>query len=273
MAKPKAIRSVSMGDNIKFICYAGPGVGKTVLAGSSSKPTLIIRPPMDHTDALAIRGSGAEEWVIDDWTEMEEAYEYLKHEGQFHYHWVSLDSISIWQDAGLDDVFEDTIARKGPERAAFNPDKGEYGVNMYRLAKWIRHVCALQSNVLITAHPFASEDEDGDLLMMPYIQGKMMPEKICGYMNLVGYLKVVEPKDKDPFRALITDRAGKWYAKDQFDAFGGRIIEPTLDKIENAIDKAKGAGKPRKKATRRKTTKAKTKPKDETPADVSWDDV
>lgn len=273
MAKPKAIRPVSVGGNIKFICYAGPGAGKTVLAGSSSKPTLIIRPPMDHTDSLAVRGSAAEEWVIDDWTEMEEAYEYLKHEGQDHYHWVSLDSISIWQDSGLDDVFEDTIARKGPERANYNPDKGEYGVNMYRLAKWIRHLCALDINVMITAHPFASEDEDGDLLMMPYIQGKMMPEKICGYMNLVGLLKVVEPKGKgkEPFRALVTDRAGKWYAKDQFDAFGGRIIEPNLDKIEDAIEEAKSKTSNRKTSTRKKAATRKRSAKSE--PDVSWDDV
>ena len=268
MAKPKAIRPVGMGHNIKFICYAAPGTGKTRLAGSSSEPTLIIRPPMDHTDSLVPVGSTAEEWVTDNWHEMEEVYEYMKHEGDRQYHWLSLDSISIWQDSGLDDVFEDTVARKGPERAQFGPDKGEYGVNMHRLAKWVRHICALDVNILITAHPFMSEDDEGDTLMMPYVQGKMMPEKICGYMNIVGYLKVHESEKHGQRRVLLTDRAGKWYAKDQFDAFGGKLIDPTLDKIEEAIERSRArGGKP--KATRKRATK--TAKKDNT--DVSWDDV
>lgn len=277
MAKPSAIRPVTAGGNIKFACYAGPGSGKTRLAGSSSKPTLIIRPPMDHTDSLVTVGSSADEWVVDNWNEMEEVYEYMKHEGDQEYHWLSLDSISIWQDSGLDDVFEDTIARKGPARAEFGPDKGEYGINMHRLAKWVRHICALDVNIMITAHPFASEDEEGDQLMMPYVQGKMMPEKICGYMNLVGYLKVVERDGKDPVRALLTDRAGKWYAKDQFDAFGGKIINPTLDKIEEEIRKAQSKNpKAKKRSTKKRsaakkaTTTKKTAPKADDEA--VWDD-
>lgn len=271
MSKPTQIKPVGLGGNVKFLCYAAPGTGKTRLAGSSTKPTLIIRPPMDHTDSLATVGSSAEEWVIDSWAEMEEAYEYLKHEGERTYHWLALDSISIWQDSGLDDVFEDTVARKGPERAAFGPDKGEYGVNMHRLAKWVRHICALDMNIMITAHPYQSEDDEGDMLMMPYVQGKQMPEKICGYMNLVGYLKVHESEKRGKTRILLTDRAGKFYAKDQFDAFGGKVIEPTLDKIEEDIETAKAKVKPpkaAKKATKR-TAKKATAPK----TDVAWDDV
>lgn len=272
MSKPTQIKPVGMGGNIKFLAYAAPGTGKTRLAGSSTKPTLIIRPPMDHTDSLATVGSSAEEWVIDSWAEMEEAYEYLKHEGERTYHWLALDSISIWQDSGLDDVFEDTVARKGPERAAFGPDKGEYGVNMHRLAKWVRHICALDMNIMITAHPYQSEDDEGDLLMMPYVQGKQMPEKICGYMNLVGYLKVHESEKRGKTRILLTDRAGKFYAKDQFDAFGGKVIEPTLDKIEEDIEAAKAKIKPPKRAAK-KATKRTAKKATATKTDVAWDDV
>jgi len=258
-----------MGSNIKFMTYGAPGTGKTRLAGSSSWPTLIIRPPMDHTDSLAVISSAAEEWVIDSWAEMEEAYEYLKHEGEKAYRWTVLDSISLWQDSGLDDVFADTVARKGPERAEFGPDKGEYGINMHRLAKWVRHVCALDMNIMITAHPFQSEDDEGDMLMMPYIQGKQMPEKISGYMNLIGYLKVHESEKHGTTRVLLTDRAGKWYGKDQFDAFGGKLIDPTLDKIEEAIQKAKD----NVKRTVKKATKRTVKKATATKTDVAWDDV
>jgi hypothetical protein len=274
VAKPDSIRPIRHRDvRIRACVYGDPGAGKTRLSGSSDKPTLIIRPPMDHTDSLAAVGSTADEWVVDSWNEMEEVNEYMRHEGQHEYEWFALDSISIWQDAGLDDVYEDMLARKHTERerqlrAQFGPDKGEYGVNMHRLAKWVRNICALDVNFIVTAHPFKDEDPDGDIVYMPWVQGKQMPEKICGYMNLVGYLTVREDKNGNHRRILITDRRDKWYAKDQFDAFDGLLRDPTLPRIEEGINKKlkpKTKSKPKKKAARKK---AATKASD----DVAWEE-
>jgi hypothetical protein len=73
--------------------------------------------------------------------------------------------------------------------------------------------------------------------MMPWIQGKQMPEKICGYMNVVGRLYVNDGK-----RILETEHKGLYWAKDQLGI--GRVIEPTMPKLLAKI------GKPTTKAAR-----------------------
>jgi hypothetical protein len=69
-----------------------------------------------------------------------------------------------------------------------------------------------------------------------------MPERISGYMNIVGYLtvhqKVNRRREKvgDPYRTMFTNLHAKYYAKDQFDAFGGELVEPTMEKIIDGIE-------------------------------------
>lgn len=236
MAKDK-IQRVGSGDGkAKLLVIGDPGSGKTRLIGTADS-ALIIRPSMDHTESIGDPGSRKiDEWVIDNWDEMNEAYEYARHDAAKEYEWVWLDSISLWQDSGLDDIFEDAVARK-PTRANAGPDKPEYGTNMYRLQSWVRHMMQLPFHFGITAHPFRYEDSEGDELIMPWIQGRNMPEKICGYMNIVSHL-VVREKEGQTRKILITEKRGKWYAKDQLGiSKSGKISNPTLPKITKALEK------------------------------------
>jgi len=169
--------------------YGPPGAGKTRLIGENPS-TLILRPPTDHTDS--IRVVGADEWVIDDWAAMGEAHEYCRH-NPTDYNWVWFYSISLFQDSGLDDIWDGVVAAK-PHRAEYGVDKGEYGRNMWRLGQWVRHMVGIQGfNFGITAHPAELEHPiTGKLKFQPWIQGKNMSTKIQGYMNIVAYLEVVE---------------------------------------------------------------------------------
>jgi hypothetical protein len=154
--------------------YGDPGIGKTTLIGTggSAFKTLIIRPPTDHTDPIV--GSGCQETIVRDWEQIWEVLEYLRHEGSV-WDWVWLDSISLMQDFGLDDVYDGILDRKGPvgslaraAREQFGPDQGEYRVNMWRLEQWIRHtVGAADFNFGVTAHPFWYEPKDDDI--EPYL--------------------------------------------------------------------------------------------------------
>jgi len=255
MAKPEAIKPVQRTKHINLMVYGDPGVGKTRLIGTAPK-TLILRPPTDHTDS--IRDSDAEEWVIRDWNEMAEAQEYLRHEGAKNWDWVWLDSISLWQDTGLDDIWESVIAQK-PHRAEFGLDKGEYGRNMQRLARWVRHMVGMDAvNFGITAHPFEGTDINGDVKLMPYVQGVNMAEKVMGYMNMVTYLEVREKKNNGgTYRVLHSQASEDYKAKDQFDALeNGKLVEPTMPKIVKLIKAAQGTTPARSQTPKRRTRRA-----------------
>lgn len=252
MAKPAMIGPMSANDKIRLLVYAHPGRGKTVLAATSAElgKTLLIRSPVDHIPKMAL-ATGCEQALVHDWDEMWELLEFLRHEPDA-YEWVWLDSISLWQDVGLDDVFQAAIERN-EHRRKYGPDKGEYGINMGRLSEWVRFVVGANSfHFGITAHPATMVDPVNDgLILMPWVQGKQMAEKMCGYMNMVCYMEVRLRKDQTRYRVLHSQATEDYYAKDQFDAFeGGKLVNPTMTKVVEAIT----ASTPKPRVRRRTAT-------------------
>lgn len=258
MAKPDAIKPVNRSKHIFMCVYGWPGTGKTVLAGSTPN-TLIIRPPTDHTDSIPDQ-TNVEEWVVNDWDEMNDVEEYLRHDGKNH-DWVWLDSISLFQDTGLDDIWAATIARK-PDRKQFGADKGEYGINMQRLSRWVRSAVGVdQYNFGITAHPFEGEDAlTGRTVLKPYVQGKNMSDKVQACMNIVAYYEKVEQGEKDDrkiVRVLRTADSDRYDSKDQLEALtNGRMIDPTIPKIVKNVEAArKRKGGATSKSTKKRPAK------------------
>lgn len=215
-----------------------------------------MRPPTDHADP--IRGSGVQEVVVKNWEETWEVLEYMIHEGT-EWDWFCIDSISLLQDVLLDDVFQGLIDRKGGrtgERNRFGPDKGEYGVNMWRLAQLVRYLVGSGAgfNLLITAHSYQrewnDELEEGSTgtpveKLVPWVQGKMMSEKIAGMMNFVGYMekRVREVRgEKKLQRVMYVDSNPRYVAKNQFKLSDGSptieeglIIDPTMPALLEKI--------------------------------------
>lgn len=237
-----------------MLLYSWSGVGKTRFIGGGPR-TLIIRPPTDHTDS--IRSGDAEEKVVHDWDDLNGVYEYFRQGGAADWDWAWLDSASLFQDHGLDDIWQNVIDDK-PARAKHGLDKGEYGVNMHRLGLWVRHMVGLPGfNFGMTAHPMEMIDPvTGDLILMPYIQGKNMPNKMCGYMNIVAYMRVTEKKR----RVLHTSATEHYYAKDQYDCLpDGKMLDPTMPKLIAAINKSRGAATTtRPRRTRRAATRTRS---------------
>jgi hypothetical protein len=110
------------------------------------------------------------------------------------------------------------------------------------------------TNLIFTAHPVEMPNtfsEEGGTIWMPWVQGKAMPQKICGMMNVVGYMEKNENSEGQVWRRLHVSGNESYYGKDQFDAFAdGRMDNPTLAKIDAAIRAAKKRGGPQKKTAR-----------------------
>jgi hypothetical protein len=258
------IRDVGASAKINFLLHTDIGWGKTTLIGSGGHEykTLIMRPPIDHVDPII--GSGCKEMVVRNWEETFEGLEQIRHEGH-EWDWFWIDSISLLQDIGLDDVYEGILDKRGPvgspERKAreqFGPDKGEYRVNMWRLGQFVRHVVgAGVVNLGITAHSFWYEPKQGSVdeetvepSLYPWIQGKAMPSKFCGMMNIVGYgnLRTRKRGTREiTERVIHTNKTERYYAKCQYklpdggNVFGpdGVIVNPTMPKIMEAINKGR----------------------------------
>lgn len=228
--------------SIKLFVVAPSGWGKTRLAGTSAGTALFVRPPVDYVDSiLPADKKRHKQWIAHDWTAMEDIFEHLRHEGEKLYDWVWFDSISSYQDIGLDDLWQ-TIITENPRRKRYGLDKGDYWINMQRLGRWVRDVATLSDsgafNFGITAWPAelspSPEDSEIDQKMMPWVQGKNMAMKVCGYSNIVAFGTVTAKGT----RRLQLNETEHIYAKDQFDCTEkGYMLDPTMPKLVAAINK------------------------------------
>lgn len=255
MTKPSIIRRASddpMPYGINFFLYSDPGVGKTPLLANHPK-TLILDGDLGAESAA---GTPAEIWPMTTWTDMDAAYDYLRHEDH-GYEWVWFDGIGVGQGRLLTDIMEEKV-KTHTHRKVWAADKAEYGENLFRFKQWVQHMTALPFHFGITSHPWRFEDfVTGEELIMPWIQGKNMPQTICGMMNVIGFL-TIDADDEDK-RILRTKPHNGYYARDKFGALGAGLINPTIAKLEAKIQakvaevrKGRPSAAPVKKAAAKK---------------------
>lgn len=229
-AKPPQIVPIGTGtgEYPRILIYGEPGTFKTLLTDSAPNALML---EADHGDTSAWRmGSTNEKWTIDDWEDATDALSWLYMGGYKHYEWLSLDTITMFQDSGLFNIMDDLVAdpSKG-HRKVWAPDKGEYGQNMNRLNRYVRDLVRLPIPVICTAHMMWESDQEGEYRFMPAVQGKNMSPKICAYFDLIGHMsiKVVDGAERPVFSTLKEE---KFYTKDRFMVIG-RMVDPTVPKI------------------------------------------
>ncbi len=228
MPRPQAIVPVSQENNyIRWLLYGDPGCGKTVFISKNPRTLILDGDGGDATASAKIQGSTAHKWKMEDWDDMNEAYEYVRHQGCKDYDWVWLDSVTLFQETGLYDIMQNLVVVKH-HRKVYLPDKGEYGENMTRLTQWVRAMKAVDINFGITAHVLRVESEDEPPINMPFVQGRNMPTKISGHMGLVTYMGVRRLEAGAIERFLLPQKTAKFYGKDRYDALGKRVVNPNI---------------------------------------------
>lgn len=264
MTRPASLHQIGGDDPaLKFIrmcLYAHPGEGKTAFWGTGNDSVLFLDsdPGMGTQTAYSL-GSNAYVMPVIDYDDLETAYQFVKHDLRKEMpsvRWVVWDSATLFQDRALiDDVMPDAVA-ENPRQEEFVPSKREYLINMNRMGRYFRQFVELPINFGVSAHVMVTADPDGgSTLYMPQVQGKNMPSKLTGYMNVVGYMGKATVDDKKVQRILFR-REGKFYAKDRFNALGAHVDKPTLPKIEGLIEAAR-----KQQAATRKAQPAATAPR------------
>lgn len=245
MPRPSAIRPAAVENTyLKWLLYGDPGIGKSRLTATAEN-CLILKSRSDNLESIVMAGSKADVWEMTDWNDMEEAYDYLKHDDH-GYEFVSFDTITLFQELGLTHIMEDLVAQKS-HRKVYLPDKGEYGQNMNRLSMWVRDMKVLPFHFCVVAHAFVwQEDDQDDERRWPLIQGKGMPAKIAGYMNLVTYMEAKTDDEGNYGRILYTKKQESYFAKDGWDAFPEKIRNPTVPQMLRRIEERRAQVVPKK---------------------------
>lgn len=264
MASPKRVSS-PLSRKAALLLYGVPGVGKTSFIGTGEK-TLIIRPPTDHVDPIIKQGNekNFDDTVVRGWDELyPDGVFHAIQQGEYkNYDWVWLDSLSLFQDQGLSFLFDKAVERK-ESRKEFGLDKGEYGINQFRIGRFVADMVGLvgenKINFGVTCHTMEWYNPQAECTMWaPNIQGRegLFMQKICGMMKTVGYYYLSRPEGKEPYRALKTKTdKDDVFVKDQLEIGGesGRLKNPTMADINAALN-----GKPTKRRNpRRRTTRRK----------------
>lgn len=220
------------------VCIHGePGVGKSVLAASAPK-TLLLLNDSDEASAAAELGSTAQKWVINSVTELEEAYEYVKHEGCSTFDWVWMDNLTLLQEQLMDEVMVRLVTAQ-PHRDRWVPSMHEYLVVQNVIGTYVRYFRSLPIHFGWTAHSMRTEDDDGTVLYTPMLQGGQgaLSQKLCGYMNVVGHMSAIRTKAGVTERRLTVTKRGKFYAKSRWGGLQGTLVDTDLPSMMSMVKK------------------------------------
>lgn len=237
-----------------WLLYAPSGEGKTVLAGTAPN-ALFLTVEAAGTESAKAMGSGADEWVMDKYSDIADAYEYFKSgSGCKDYEWAILDSVTEMEELCWNDQLE-SIGKEFEARIQ------DYGIVDRRIKKMVDRFNRLPINVLYTAQMamLETEDDDGDdiLKALPALGrakgGYPLSNLICGKMTLVGLLQAREDDDGEEYRRLWVHGGDRWVAKDRHDTFGKYIDNPDIGKMNEAVTarQEKGAQAGAKKAKKK----------------------
>lgn len=255
-----------LNSRIKMLIFSHPGEGKTVFWGSGGQDVLFINSDPEGTISATAQGHRYHTVDAFDYDDIEQVYDWLKGDQPSDFRWIVWDSLTLFQDEALqDDIMVDAHA-ENPKQEEFVPSRREYLINMNKIGRMVRQMAKLPYNLGISCHVMTTTESGGDgTIFMPQVQGKNMPSKIAGYMNVVGYMHK-RTVDEKTAQTILFQRQGRYYAKDRWNALGTYVDRPTLPKVEGLIEEqrarmkaaAQEGGKPT--AKKKPATAAAKKP-------------
>ena len=245
--KIQSTQDVGVGD-LKAIVYGPSGNGKTTLLASSGEPGFIISAEaglLSLKKAKEIYG----DWVVlpdfvdlakdDDGNQvpenqrifgLEKAYKYLlTKEAQEKYKWVFLDSLTE-----ISQLLVSALKEKYPEKKNAMNLWGDYADEMRSIIKKFRDLPGY--NVVITALSKEAKDDEGQILTLPDVAGKIS-NQIPAYFDLVLFYHKAK-SDDGYIRKLLTDSTDTIRAKDRSGALD-RLENPSLREIASKIRSTK----------------------------------
>ena len=202
---------------INMLLFGSPGSGKTTIAGTFPKPLYLNIEAGVNT----LIGKDMDYVTISEWDDMKEVFKMLTDE-ECKYESVVIDSVTELMKIRKSEI-------QGNKEMLTMKD---WGLLIDQMERMLRSFRDLQMNVLFI---FAEqEDKDEDVLVKrPSISGKNLPATVCGFVDIVGYCKVVQGKEVEYLTQVTPDQ--RVYAKSRFPGLSGDIKDLTFDKVKSSI--------------------------------------
>lgn len=228
--------------------YGDSGCGKTVLAGTLPGRLLFLAGEPGYISAarLGARGQGR---VIQDTATAVAAVSWLENGNAGKFDWIVVDGVTTMQTKFLLGYAAEAFDANPAKRAHRNlPDKPDYLNAQNFMKSWVARMIDVPANVLFTGHAMRPEDENGETLVYPSIQGKgyEVSNYISGLMHGVWYMAtrvVIDGDEARQVRRLLfqhyvdSENGTRYFAKDQFNALG-RFATVRDDENPNGVTMA-----------------------------------
>lgn len=246
-------------DRISMLIYGDPGVGKTVLSGSSNevesmRPVLFIdceggtkplretQPDIEVVRVQTLYDKGGRTRKSA-WDFLSDGiYEDLKLQPS-RYKTLVVDSLTEVSNLAMQHVMEELIAEH-PERDPDVPGQKEYLRTASKVRRWVRGMRDLHTNIIFTALVREDTDETTGKVVkiIPAFAGKKLSYEVPAWVDNVMFLYTKTIKDEDKkdviVRKGLSQPSGKHFAKDRSTRLPQVLDNPTMAMIADlALDK------------------------------------
>lgn len=213
-------------ETYNLLIYADSGVGKTVFAGSDDD-VLFIAPEDNGTLSAKRFGSTAQKWKVAGWDDVSAAFKWLSSLDEIPFNWVVLDSLTELQQMCMRKILTEGV-EMNPGRDPDIPQLQDWQPYFIRFERMVKAFNDLEVNMLYTALQQDEENEDGERIVLPMLQGKgtQYAKKVSSWMTSFGHMKVSR-------KAIGTDDDGN----KQYEEY--RVIQWKASKTVMAKDRTR----------------------------------
>jgi hypothetical protein len=212
------------GEFVKVLIYGQSGVGKTKLSATAPKPVIIS----SEKKLISLKDSNIPVLLIENHTDLQEAYDIVTGKKGSKFETVVVDSISDIAETILDHFKKNPVDGNTHPQAAY----GSMADTLAPLIKKFRDIT--DKHVYFIAKSKMIEDQYTNVSMFsPSLPGKVLPGNISYEFDYVFAMRIGETEKGKKYRFLQTQADIQWIAKGVESL--NTIEKPDLTHIFNKI--------------------------------------